>query len=99
MRGYIEKTHSPQHQSWSSAPPSLRGFQTIPSAFSAYSAVNRLNGYPKTLISLHFGNPELHNKVLAFRHPNVGRCSNWVSCKMTRSGYRRLAVRLRTAGL
>ena len=26
----------------------------------------------KALIPLHFGNPELHNKLLAFRHPNMG---------------------------
>jgi hypothetical protein len=26
----------------------------------------------KALIPLHFGNPELHNKLLAFRHPNIG---------------------------
>lgn len=26
----------------------------------------------KALILLHFGNPELHNKLLAFQHPNMG---------------------------
>ena len=26
----------------------------------------------KALIPLHFGNPELHNKLLASRHPNMG---------------------------
>jgi len=26
----------------------------------------------KALIPLHFGNPKLHNKLLAFRHPNMG---------------------------
>jgi hypothetical protein len=26
----------------------------------------------KALILLNFGNPELHNKVLARRHPNMG---------------------------
>jgi hypothetical protein len=26
----------------------------------------------KTLISLDFGNPGPHNKVLAWRHPNMG---------------------------
>jgi hypothetical protein len=26
----------------------------------------------KTLIQLDFGNPEPHNKVLAWRHPNMG---------------------------
>jgi hypothetical protein len=30
----------------------------------------------KALISLHFGNPELHNNLLASQHPNVGRCSD-----------------------
>jgi hypothetical protein len=26
----------------------------------------------KTLIPLHFGNRELHNKLLAHQHPNMG---------------------------
>ena len=26
----------------------------------------------KTLIPLHFSNPELHNKLLAQQHPNMG---------------------------
>ena len=26
----------------------------------------------KALIPLHFGNPKLHNKLLASQHPNVG---------------------------
>jgi len=26
----------------------------------------------KTLIPLHFGNPKLHNKLLAHQHPNMG---------------------------
>jgi hypothetical protein len=29
-------------------------------------------GNQKTLISLHFSNPELHNKLLARRHPIMG---------------------------
>jgi hypothetical protein len=38
----------------------------------AASANDKMRQKPENLIPLHFGNPELHNKLLASQHPNVG---------------------------